>query len=80
MKNIPLASLPLFHNTSSEDPDSFMLEFDILCRSYNYHDDAHKVKLFPATLKDSALRWFMSLGEHTIYSWDDVKSVFLKKY
>ena len=79
MKNIPMASLPLFYGKSSEDPDSFLFEFDILCRSYNYYEDAHKLKLFPTILKDVALRWFMSLGEHTIYSWDDMKYVFLKK-
>jgi len=40
----------------------------------------HKLKLFPTTLKDAALRWFMSLGKHTIYTWDDMRSIFLKKY
>jgi hypothetical protein len=39
-----------------------------------------KLKLFPATLKDLALRWFMSLGEHTIFSWDGMKETFLQKY
>jgi hypothetical protein len=77
MKNIPLSSLPHFHGMSTEDPDSFLFEFDILCRSYNYTDNAQKLKLFPATLKDSALRWFMSLGEHTILSWDGMKETFL---
>ena len=75
-----MESLPLFYGKSSEDPDAFLFEFDILCCSYNYYDDAHKLKLFLATLKDVALRWFMSLGQHTIYTWDDMKSVFLKKY
>ena len=66
MKNIPPSSLPTFYGKSTEDPDTFLFEFDILCRSYNYLQDAQKLKLFPATLKDSALRWFMSLGESTI--------------
>ena len=66
MKNIPASSLPTFYGKSTEDPDTFLFEFDILCRSYNYLQDAQKLKLFPATLKDSALRWFMSLGESTI--------------
>jgi len=35
MKNIPLESLPLFHGMSFEDPNSFLFEFDILCKSYN---------------------------------------------
>jgi hypothetical protein len=62
IKNIPLSSLPTFRGMSTEDPDLFLLEFDILCRSYNYLDDAQKHKLFPATIKDSALTWFMILG------------------
>jgi hypothetical protein len=62
MKNIPLSSLPTFTGMSTEDPDLFLFEFDILCRIYNYSNDAQKLKLFPATMKDSALRWFMSLG------------------
>jgi hypothetical protein len=80
MKNIPLSALPTFHGKNSEDPDVFLFEFDILCRSYNYLQDAHKLKLFPATLKDSALCWFMSLGEYSIRSWEDMKTKFLKKY
>lgn len=80
VKNISLSSLPHFHGMSYEDPDSFLFEFDILCRSYIYTDNAKKLKLFPATLKDLALRWFMSLGEHGILSWDDMKTTFLQKY
>jgi hypothetical protein len=80
MKNIPPSALPHFHGMSSEDPDSFLFEFDILCRSYNYILDAQKLKLFPTTLKESALRWFMGLGEHTIRTWEEMKYAFLKKY
>jgi hypothetical protein len=42
--------------------------------------DAQKLKLFPGTLKDSALRWFMGLGESGIRSWKAMKDIFLKKY
>lgn len=80
MKNIPMASLPLFYGKSFEDPDAFLFEFDILCRSYNYYEDAHNFNLFPTTLKDATLRLFMNLGEHPIYSVDDMKYIFLKKY
>jgi hypothetical protein len=31
-------------------------------------------------MKDSALRWFMRLGENTILSWDQMKDTFLWKY
>jgi hypothetical protein len=63
MKNIPPSVLPNFYGSPSEDPDAFLFEFDILCRTYGYTDDAHKLCLFPATLKGSALKWFMGLGE-----------------
>jgi hypothetical protein len=68
MKNIPFSALPTFYGKNSEYPDTFLFEFDILCRSYNYIQDGQKLKLFPATLKDSALRWFMGLGESSIRS------------
>jgi len=80
MKNISPSSLPNFHGKSTEDLDTFLFEFGILCRSYNYVTDAQKLKLFPATLKDSALRWFMGLEEHSIVLWDGMRGVFLKKY
>ena len=80
MKNIPASLLPTFYGKSTKYLDTFLFESDILCRSYNYLHDAQKLKLFPATLKDSTLRWFMGLGESTIRSWDEMKSDFLKKY
>jgi hypothetical protein len=80
MKNIPLSTLPTFYGKKSEDPDTFLFEFDILCRRYNYIRDAQKLTLFPATLKDSTLRWFMGLGESSIRSWEAMKDIFLKKY
>jgi hypothetical protein len=78
MKNIPLSILPTFYGKNSEDPDTLLFEFDILCRSYNYVQYAQKLKLFPSTLKDFALRWFMGLGESNIRSWEAMKTYFLK--
>ena len=76
MKNISPSMLPHFHGKAAEDPN----EFVILCRSYEYTIDAQKLKLFPATLKDNALRWFMSLGGGTVTNWDRMKQLFLEKY
>jgi hypothetical protein len=80
MKNIPPSALPNFRGLPSEDPDTFLFEFDVLCRSYDYYSDAHKLKLFPATLKEAALRWFMGLGGNSIKTWDEMKQRFLQKY
>jgi len=79
MKNIPPSVLPNFYGMFSEDPNSFMFEFDILCHTYGYIDYTHKLRLFPATLKAAALKWFVGLGEHANTSWEDMRKIFLKK-
>ena len=66
MKNISPSVLPHFHGKATEDPDEFLFEFDILYRSYDYTSSEQKLKLFPATLKDNELRWFMILGGGTV--------------
>ena len=73
MKNISPSVLPCFHGKATEDPNDFLFEFDILCRSYDYTSSEKKLKLFHATLKDNALRWFMSLGGGTVTTWDRIK-------
>eukprot|EP00253_Pinus_taeda_P030943 PITA_30943 len=80
MKNIPPSVLPNFYGMASEDPDSFLFEFEIVCRTYGYTDDAHRLRLFPTTLKASTLKWFMGLGEHAITDWDGMRRIFLRKY
>ena len=51
MKHIPLTSLQNFHGLYSEDLDTFLFEFDIICRGYDYISDDQKLKIFPSTLK-----------------------------
>ena len=80
MKSISPSVLPRFYGKAVEDPDEFIFEFDILCRSYDYTTNAQELKLFPATLKENPLRWFMSLGGETVTNWDRMKQVFLEKY
>lgn len=72
MKNINPSILPHFHGLVSEDPDCFLFEFDILCRSYDYTCDGQKLRLFPTTLKDETLHWFMGLGGDTIKTWEQM--------
>ena len=56
MKNISPLSLPHFHGLTTEDPDTFLFEFVVIYRTYDYAEDEQKLKLFPSTLKDAALR------------------------
>jgi len=80
MKNILPSLLPNFYGMASEDPNSLLFKFGIVCRTYGYTDDAHRLQLFPATLKATTLRWFMGLGEHSVTDWDDMRKIFLKTY
>ena len=80
MKNIPLSTLPSFQGLIVEDPHTFLFEFDVLCRIYDYTSDVEKLKLFPATLKGATLRWFMGLGSTTTRTWGEMKTPFLSKY
>lgn len=80
LKNIPSSLLLKFYGLVSEDPKNFLFEFDILCHSYHYTLDAHRLKLFPATLKEGALRWFMSLGRGVVDTWATMQTKFLEKY
>ena len=80
LKNMPAATLPKFYGLATKDPDTFLFEFDILCRSFDYNIDSHKLKLFPTTLKESALRWFMGLGANAAGTWDEMQTLFLEKY
>jgi hypothetical protein len=51
-----------------------------LCCSYDYSIDSQRLRLFPATLKDAVLCWFMGLVGDTITTWNQMRSTFLKKY
>jgi hypothetical protein len=61
MKNIPPSSLPHFSWLRSEDMNAFRFEFGVLFHGYNYSSDFQKINLFPTSLKDVALHWFMGL-------------------
>jgi len=69
MKNIRPSALPHFHGLITEDPNTFLFEFAFICRPYDYTDDEHKLKLFPSTLKDAVLLWFMGLPKDNITTW-----------
>ena len=80
MKNISPSILPNFHGLRSKDPKTFLFEFEVLSSSYDYLLDPQNLKLFPATLKDATLKWFIDLGEYSIRTWEELKTTFLDKY
>ena len=80
MKKIPPYFVPKVHGLRSKDPETFLFKFEIICRSYSYLLKTQRLRLFLATLKDRALKWFMSLGTNSIRSWNDMQKIFLEKY
>jgi len=83
MKNTSPSALPHFHGLTTEDPDTFLFEFVVLCRTYDYAEDEQNLKLFPlfpSTLKDAALRWFMGLPGNIITTWAQMQQAFNNKY
>lgn len=80
MKKIPPYFLPKFHGLRSENLKTFLFEFEIVCRFDGYLLKTQKMRLFLETLKDKALKWFMSLGTNSMRSWNDMQKIFLEKY
>jgi len=80
MKNINLSTLPHFHGLTTEDPNTFLFEFSVICQIYDHTDDKKKLKLFPSTLKDGALHWFMGLPGDSITTWAQMQQTFNNKY
>ena len=70
MKNINPSSFPHFHGYASEDPDTFIFEFEVVCKTYDYMSKAKKLKLLPSTSKDATLRLFMSLEVNNVEIWE----------
>lgn len=79
-KNISPSALPHFHGLTTEDPNTFLFEFAILCRTYDYAEEEKQLKLFPCTLKDATLRWFMELPRNSITTWAQIHQAFNNKY
>jgi len=57
-----------------------LFEFVVICRTYDYTSDDQKLKLFPCTLKDATLRWFMGLPRDNIITCAHMKQAFNNKY
>lgn len=65
--------LPHFRGLTTEDPDTFLFEFSVICQTYDYTDDEKKLKLFPSTPKDVTLCWFMCLPRNSITTCDQMQ-------
>jgi len=55
MKNKIPSALPHYHSLRLKDPDNFLFEFVVICKTYDYTSNDQKLKLFPSTLKGATL-------------------------
>ncbi|KAJ9566409.1 hypothetical protein OSB04_002375 [Centaurea solstitialis] len=72
-----------FAGLSKEDPHAHLRSFLEIAGSFRLRgisDDALKLKLFPFSLSHHARAWYNSLKPNSIYTWDQMAEVFLKKY
>ncbi|KAJ9566947.1 hypothetical protein OSB04_002913 [Centaurea solstitialis] len=72
-----------FAGLSKEDPHAHLrsfLEIAGLFRLRGISDDALKLKLFPFSLSHHARAWYYSLKPNSVFTWDQMAEVFLKKY
>ena len=77
-----MSMLPIFHGKPSEDAYRHVDELSQVCEINQIHNvsaDVIKMKLFPATLRDSAKDWFLKLGKE-FTSWTEMEEEFLRKY
>jgi hypothetical protein len=62
MKNIPPFVLPNFFGMSTEDPDTFMFEFDIVFRTYGYTNDAKKTSFISCNFERICIKMVHGVG------------------
>ena len=77
-----LNSLPNFYGRESDDPYEHVRTFEGLVRNLattTQYDNAC-LKLFEATLKDGALRWFRMQKSQSFTTWAHVRDAFYRKY
>ncbi|KAL3694204.1 hypothetical protein R1sor_007855 [Riccia sorocarpa] len=70
---------PIFKGKRHEDPDLHIASFE-QTMNINGENSVHKVRLFPATLKQNAFAWYSQLDHQTQSDWDDVKNEFLEQF
>ena len=75
--------LPKFHGLAGEDPHKHLKEFHIVCSTMKPPDvkeDHIFLKAFPHSLEGVTKDWLYYLAPRPIFSWDDLKRVFLEKF
>ena len=66
MKNFSPSTLQHIHGLTYDSIETFMFEFFVVYRTYEYASDDQNLKLFPSTLKDAVVPLFMGFPGNSI--------------
>ena len=83
MKLEMIRLLPVYQGVDSENPYSFMRDFEDVCSAFlSTGSPLHIIcmVLFPFALKEKAKIWFHSLAPNSIFTWEDMRNEFLNKF
>ena len=83
MKSEMIRLLPVYHGVESENPYSFMRDFEDVCSAFlSTGSPLHIIclVLFPFALKEKAKIWFHSLAPNSIFTWENMRNGFLNKF
>ena len=83
MKSEMICLLPVYQGVDSENPYSFMRDFEEVCSAFlSTGSPLHIIcmVLFPFSLKEKAKIWFHSLAPNSIFTWQDMRNEFLNKF
>ena len=82
MKSEMIRLLPVYQGFESENPYSFMRDFEDVCSAFlSTGSPLHIIclVLFPFALKEKAKIWFHSLAPNSIFTWENMRNEFLNK-
>ena len=83
MKSEMIRLLPVYQGFESENPYSFMRDFENVCSAFlSTGSPLHIIclVLFPFSLKEKAKIWFHSLAPNSIFTWENMRNEFLNKF
>ena len=83
MKSEMIRLFPVYHGVESENPYSFMRDFEGVCSAFlSTGSPLHIIclVLFPFALKEKAKIWFHSLAPNSIFTWENMQNEFLNKF
>ena len=83
MKSEMIRLLPVYQGVDSENPYSFMRDFEDVCSSFLFTGSPLHIicmVLFSFSLKEKDKIWFHSLAPNSIFTLEDMRNEFLNKF